>query len=87
MHPMAKIWYLSPQSRTLREERSIAWCVDKLWISPRDFRSSTPPQNLKGEAVWIEITETEVARAPGYKPGFHYSYLTPKEVEERLKKI
>ena len=84
---MAKIWYLSPVSRTVREQRPLAWCIDKLWISPRDFRSPTEPTEIKEESVWVEITLDEVGHAPGYKPGFHFSFLTPSQLEERLKKL
>lgn len=84
---MAKIWYLSSVSRTVREQRPLVWCIDKLWISPRDFRSPTEPAGVKEESVWVEITEDEVGQAPGYKPGFHSSYLTPSQLEERLRKL
>lgn len=84
---MANIWYMSPGSRTVREQRPLAWCVDKLWISPRDFRSPTPPKEPKPESVWVEITDEEVGQAPGYKPGFHQSFLTPSQLEERLRKV
>lgn len=84
---MAKIWYLSPGSRTVREERPLAWCIDKLWISPRDFRTPASPQELTAESVWVEITPDDVGEAPGYKPGFHQSFLTPSELEERLKRL
>jgi len=84
---MAKIWYFAPGSRTLREQRPLAWCIDKLWISPRDFRSPQAPDDVKDECVWVEVTEAEVGAAPGYKPGFHSSYLTPSQLEERLRKV
>jgi len=84
---MAKIWYLSPVSRTVREQRPLAWCIDKLWISPRDFRSPTEPAEIKEESVWVEITPEEIGHAPGYKSGFHLSFLTPSQLEERLKKL
>lgn len=84
---MAKIWYFSTGARTVREHRPLAWCIDKLWISPRDFRSPTAPSEVKQESVWVEVSETEVKQAPGYKPGFHISYLTPSELEERLRKL
>ncbi|MFQ5778461.1 MAG: hypothetical protein ACE5IP_10700 [Terriglobia bacterium] len=84
---MAKIWYLASGSRTVREERSLAWCIDKLWISPRDFRSPTPPHDIKGESVWVEVTEAEISQAPGYKAGFHQSFLSPSELEEHLRRL
>lgn len=84
---MAKIWYLSAKSQTLREELPLAWCIDKLWISPRDFRSTTHPRNLKGKSVWVEVTENDARVAPGYKEGFHSCYLSQDEVEERLKSV
>lgn len=84
---MAKIWYFSPGARTVREQRPLAWCIDKLWISPRDFRSPDPPEDLKPETVWVEVTQAEIRDSPGYKPGYHQSYLSPQEVEERLKKL
>ncbi len=84
---MAKIWYVSPNTQTLREQRPLAWCIDKLWISPRDYRGPGLPADRKSESVWVEITEFEAQEAPGYRQGFHWSYLTPAEVEERLRQV
>lgn len=84
---MARIWYLSPQAQKLRDQRPIHWCIDKLWISPRDFRSTAPPAELKAESVWVEVTEPDASQAPGYKAGYHSSYLSPQEVEQRLKQL
>lgn len=84
---MAKIWYFSSGSSTVREQRPLSWCIDKLWISPRDFRSAMPPAEVKNDSVWVEVTEEDVGQAPGYKPGFHYSYLTPVQLEERLRSL
>lgn len=84
---MAKIWYLAPGSRTVREERPLTWCIDKLWTSPRDFHGPGPPDELKAESVWIEVTSAELSQAPGYKCGFHRCFLSPSELEERLKKL
>lgn len=84
---MAKIWFLSSEGQSVREQRPLSWCIDKLWISPRDYRGPALPRTPQGESVWVEVTEFEVQEAPGYKPGFHWSYLTPQEVEERLKRV
>jgi len=84
---MAKIWYFSTEAKKVRDDRPITWCIDKLWISPRDFRSADPPGEAPGETVWVEVTAAEVQQAPGYKQGFHASYLSPKEVEQRLKQV
>lgn len=84
---MAKIWYVSANAQTIREQRSLAWCIDKLWISPRDYRGANLPGEMKSESVWVEITTDEAREAPGYRQGFHWSYLTPAEVEERLRRV
>lgn len=78
---------MSPASRTVREERPLPWCIDKLWISPRDYQSPSAPPDVIADSVWIEVTEPDVNQAPGYKPGFHRSYLSPSELEERLRKL
>lgn len=84
---MAKIWYFAPGSSTLREQRPLPWCVDKLWISPRDFRSPDPPHDLKAESVWVEVSAGEAQEAPGYKPGFYSCFLAAGELEECLRKL
>lgn len=92
---MAKIWFgrpgTQPDQGDLKGEKNISWCKNNLgpltFISPPgrlpkmpDEESSISPSMRNYKFVLVEIKEGN----GGYKPGYYFSSITPKEVWEKL---